>query len=153
MINKYQRNIKGVTVDVYDVLMAWGVTNPALQHAIKKLLQPGQRGAKGVVQDLTESIQALGRAIELENSAQPVIKIPSIYVYGPPGCGKSTNAKAIMKHFGLTRLVDEYSNGHSKNAIADTGELILGIGAANGPKFIRRMTYRSAMKAVKAGAK
>lgn len=38
--NKYLREIKpGVWVDVYDVLSAWGVTNPALQHLIKKALQ------------------------------------------------------------------------------------------------------------------
>lgn len=78
--NKYQKKIVGktddlfgkpmsvtVVVDVYDVIMAWGVTNPAIQHAIKKLLQPGERGHKTRAQDLKEAMQSLQRAIELES--------------------------------------------------------------------------------------
>lgn len=66
LVNKYQREIKeGVIVDVYDVLKAFGVTCPARAHAIKKLLAPGQRGAKDTVTDLKESIQSIERAIEL----------------------------------------------------------------------------------------
>ena len=43
-MNKYQRQVPSTTIDIYDVLKAWGVTCPATQHAIKKLLQPGWRG-------------------------------------------------------------------------------------------------------------
>lgn len=43
MANKYQKTIRSETVDVYDVLTAYRVTCPALQHAIKKLLMPGLR--------------------------------------------------------------------------------------------------------------
>jgi len=64
-INKYARTIYGVEVDVYDVLVAWNVTCPATQHAIKKLLMPGQRGSKDKLQDLEEAGQAIERAIEL----------------------------------------------------------------------------------------
>jgi hypothetical protein len=60
-MSKYDRVVKGVTVDVYDVLAAWKVTNPAVQHAIKKLLQPGAR----VLQDLEEAGQSIERAIEI----------------------------------------------------------------------------------------
>lgn len=63
--NKYQRTIKGVTVDVYDVLVAFGVTCPAMAHAIKKMLMPGQRGNKDAEQDKREAIQAIERSIEL----------------------------------------------------------------------------------------
>ena len=65
--SKYHRTIKGVQLDVYDVLKAWNVTNPATQHAIKKLLQPGQRGHKDTLQDLNEAQQSIARAIELES--------------------------------------------------------------------------------------
>lgn len=65
MTNKYKRQLKGIELDVYDVLHAFKVTNPALQHAIKKLLMPGERGAKDAVQDLKEAIQAVDRAIEM----------------------------------------------------------------------------------------
>lgn len=65
--NKYQREIKqGVYVDVYDVLKAFNVTNPATQHAIKKLLAGGQRGHKDLLQDLNEAHASISRAIELE---------------------------------------------------------------------------------------
>ncbi|PNQ53705.1 hypothetical protein C1141_19855, partial [Vibrio agarivorans] len=66
-MNKYNRNIHGVTLDVYDVLYAFGVTNPADAHAIKKLLMPGQRGVKDANQDRREAIQAIERAIALES--------------------------------------------------------------------------------------
>jgi len=67
--SKYHREIKsGVFVDVYDVLLAFGVTNPAMQHALKKMLAPGQRGVKDTIQDMKEAIQSIERAIELEQS-------------------------------------------------------------------------------------
>jgi len=61
--NKYQREIKpSVFVDVYDVLKAWNVTNPALQHLIKKALQPGNRGHKTLEQDIDDIIASAKRA-------------------------------------------------------------------------------------------
>ena len=64
--SKYHVLIKGQWVDVYDILSAYGVTNPADAHAIKKMLCPGQRGAKDGIQDRQEAIVSLQRAIELE---------------------------------------------------------------------------------------
>lgn len=65
--NKYLREIKpGIFIDVYDVLMAWNVTNPALQHLIKKALQAGDRGHKSREQDLQDIIDSAIRAKELE---------------------------------------------------------------------------------------
>jgi len=40
-----------VLVDVYDVLKAFNVTCPAMQHAIKKMLCSGDRGYKDAEQD------------------------------------------------------------------------------------------------------
>ena len=67
--SKYTKQIRGVSVDVYDVLMAWGVSNPALQHLIKKALQCGQRGHKDKQQDLQDIIDSAVRAKELERDA------------------------------------------------------------------------------------
>lgn len=64
--NKYQRPCKGVMIDVYDVLQAWNVTNPALQHLIKKALCPGERGHKDRQEDLQDILDSAKRAIELE---------------------------------------------------------------------------------------
>ena len=58
--------LNGLIIDVYDVLKAFNVTNPATQHAIKKLLASGQRGYKDTQQDLDEAIQSIQRAKELE---------------------------------------------------------------------------------------
>ena len=63
--SKYTKTIHGVPVDVYDVLQAWGVINPALQHLIKKALQCGQRGHKDNAQDLQDIIDSAIRAKEL----------------------------------------------------------------------------------------
>jgi len=65
--SKYQVNIKGTPCDVYDVLKAFDVRNPAIQHAVKKLLMPGKRGHKDKLQDLLEAKQSIVRAINLEN--------------------------------------------------------------------------------------
>ena len=66
--SKYNRPCKGITLDVYDVLQAFAVTNPATQHAIKKLLCAGLRGHKDKMQDLTEALKSIERSIELEKS-------------------------------------------------------------------------------------
>ena len=51
-----------VQADVYDVLKAFEVTCPATQHAIKKLLNAGPRGAKDTLTDLNEAIVSIERA-------------------------------------------------------------------------------------------
>lgn len=68
--SKYLRTIRGqqdasAVVDVYDVLVAFNVTCPATQHAIKKLLCAGLRGKNSAVNDLIEARDAVSRAIDL----------------------------------------------------------------------------------------
>jgi hypothetical protein len=63
--NKYLRDCPYSKVDVYRVLEIFQVTNPAIQHAVKKLLCTGIRGGKDFDQDLTEAIQALIRCQEM----------------------------------------------------------------------------------------
>ena len=72
-MNKYMRLIRPSQhdesgdsfVDVYDVLVAFGVTCPARAHAIKKLLCAGLRDKGPELQDLEESVSAVLRAVEL----------------------------------------------------------------------------------------
>jgi len=65
--SKYHAEIKeGVWVDVYDILKAFNVTNPALQHLIKKALKPGDRGHKDMATDMQDIIDSARRAMELE---------------------------------------------------------------------------------------
>ena len=68
--NKYQRTVPSTVIDVYDVLTAYSVTNPATQHAIKKLLHPGKRGHKDTLTDLREALASIQRAIQIEEAAQ-----------------------------------------------------------------------------------
>lgn len=65
---KYNRPCKGITIDVYDVLKAFNVTCPALQHLIKKALAVGQRGHKDASEDLKDILVSAKRAIELSEN-------------------------------------------------------------------------------------
>jgi hypothetical protein len=72
--NKYHRQVHDLednssvaTVDVYSVLVAFNVTCPARQHAIKKLLCAGLRGKGDCLQDLIESKDAVERAVQLQH--------------------------------------------------------------------------------------
>lgn len=63
--NKYDREIlPGVHVDVYDVLEAFNPHSKAIDHAVKKLLCPGQRGVKDRITDLEEAMGSIYREIE-----------------------------------------------------------------------------------------
>ena len=53
-------------IDVYRVLILFGVTDPCIQHAIKKLLCAGNRGAKDKTQDVQEAISSLLRYLEMQ---------------------------------------------------------------------------------------
>ncbi len=53
------------TVDVYRVLLLFGVTDPCIQHAVKKLLAAGKRGVKSEAQDVREAREALERWEEM----------------------------------------------------------------------------------------
>lgn len=70
--SKYLRTIHSadqrdatIKIDVYSVLLAFNVTCPATQHAIKKMLCAGQRGKADKVKDIEEAIDALQRAKEI----------------------------------------------------------------------------------------
>jgi len=62
---KHNHYFKKVThldgIDVYRVLELFEVTDPCLQHAIKKLLCAGARGNKDEGQDVQEAIDTLER--------------------------------------------------------------------------------------------
>ena len=53
-------------IDVYRVLLLFGVTDPCLQHATKKLLCAGNRGVKDELKDVQEAISSLTRYLEIK---------------------------------------------------------------------------------------
>ena len=58
----YFKSVKGLAeIDVYRVLFLFGVFDPCIQHAVKKLLVAGNRGGKDVKQDIQEAIDTLER--------------------------------------------------------------------------------------------
>lgn len=54
-VSRYQ------AIDVYRVLELFEVIDPAIQHAVKKLLVSGGRGHKSMATDVQEAIDSLTR--------------------------------------------------------------------------------------------
>ena len=59
-ISKYNK------LDIYRILKLYEVSDPCLQHSIKKLLCAGNRGVKNQTQDINEAIQSLKRFLEMQ---------------------------------------------------------------------------------------
>jgi hypothetical protein len=57
-------------VDVYRVLVMFEVTDPCIQHAVKKLLAAGKRGSKDAAKDVAEAIESLDRWREMRDEEQ-----------------------------------------------------------------------------------
>lgn len=75
-MSKYDRQIIGLdafgnpvqcTVDVYRVLDAFAVTDPALQHLVKKALCAGLRGHKTLSDDILDIVKSAEKSRELHN--------------------------------------------------------------------------------------
>ena len=61
-------------VDVYRVLKLFNVTDPCIQHPIKKLLVAGGRGGgKDISKDIQEAIDTLERWKEMQAEDKPVV--------------------------------------------------------------------------------
>lgn len=66
MANKYERDVRALQkVDIYRILSLYAVSDPCLQHAAKKVLCAGQRGAKDQLQDVHEAIASLERFVDM----------------------------------------------------------------------------------------
>lgn len=100
--NKYNRQCKGVTIDVYDVLKAFEVTDPALQHLIKKVLCAGLRGHKNKEQDLIDILDSANRALELYHDDNGSAE-RSPEVSGVRGCDDNTEAE----HRRIKRIINQ----------------------------------------------
>lgn len=68
MVTMRDKAGKTLRVDVYDVLDAFPITCPALQHLTKKALFAGRRGHKDQLQDLMDIRASADRAIEIYHS-------------------------------------------------------------------------------------
>ncbi len=62
----YFKSVAHLThIDVYRVLALFEVTDPSIQHAVKKLLCAGKRGQKDVGRDYQEAIDSINRALQM----------------------------------------------------------------------------------------
>lgn len=96
MARKYNHYFKNVAhleaLDVYRVLQLFGVTDPCLQHAIKKLLCAGVRGVKDQSKDIREAIDTLNRSLEMQQEdSTGVVKVETQCKkeFGSTACGYS----------------------------------------------------------------
>ena len=76
--NHYFKSVEGLKdIDVYRVLSLFNMTDPCLQHAIKKLLVAGGRGGgKDISHDVQEAADTLSRWQEMreEDGVQCALK-------------------------------------------------------------------------------
>lgn len=65
--NHYYRDVSHLQViDVYQILKLFDVTDPCLQHALKKILAAGNRGSKNIDKDVQEAIDTLKRFQDMQ---------------------------------------------------------------------------------------
>jgi len=100
MSNKHAHYYKNVehldTIDVYRVLELFNVTDPCLQHAIKKLLVAGGRGAgKDNVRDIEEAKDSLKRYLQMRDEDGSDEHIPIDNLIGPSEAIDMSNAFEI----------------------------------------------------------
>ena len=70
-VRKHRHYFKDVSniaeIDVYAVLKLFDVTDPCLQHIVKKALCAGKRGHKDMMEDLQNIVDTAIRAVELNS--------------------------------------------------------------------------------------
>lgn len=96
--NHYFKDVSKLEyVDVYRVLQLFNVTDPCIQHAIKKLLVAGGRGAgKDISRDIQEAVDSLVRWNEMRQEEQRVLEYlvryevasPEQVIQGSPKAGR-----------------------------------------------------------------
>lgn len=77
--NHYFKDVSKLEViDVYRVLELFAVTDPCVQHAIKKLLVDGGRGQKDMTKDIQEAIDSLTRWQDMRTEEALKVEITTI---------------------------------------------------------------------------
>ena len=73
----YHKDVRHLaTIDVYRVLALFNVTDPCIQHAVKKLLVAGGRGAgKDISRDIQEAVDSLERFKEMQAEDNEVARV------------------------------------------------------------------------------
>lgn len=72
MDKHYQFTYKGIKLDPYRILKVYGISDPAQQHAIKKLLRAGE-SVKPLKEDIKEVILSLTRWLEMMEEEEELV--------------------------------------------------------------------------------
>lgn len=74
----YFKDVAGLEkIDVYRVLSLFEVTDPCIQHTIKKLLCAGKRGSKDKAKDIRESVDTLERCLDMMTEDSFIASVPA----------------------------------------------------------------------------
>lgn len=60
----YAHDYKGIRLDPYRIMLVYGITHPAHQHALKKLLRAG-KSSKDLRTDLIEARDTIDRFLQM----------------------------------------------------------------------------------------
>lgn len=75
--NHYYKETPHYEMDIYRLLLTYEVTDPCLQHIIKKALCAGQRGSKDFRKDVQEIADTAMRRVEMideDEEAKPLLQ-------------------------------------------------------------------------------
>jgi hypothetical protein len=114
MANKYSRDISHLhKLDIYRILSLYAVSDPCLQHAAKKVLCAGQRGAKDQLQDVHEAIASLERFVDMRCEDVGV-------------CAEDTDARLVYRTaaHAVVNAVEGHTKANVVNLIAELLELV-----------------------------
>lgn len=103
-------------IDVYRVLDLYQVTDPCIQHAIKKLLVAGGRGAKDITKDIDEAIASLQRWKAMREEEGSVISIGGLT---EADANLTPEHQANLAHH-VSKTVHEVNDALAKRQAADT---------------------------------
>jgi hypothetical protein len=120
-------------VDVYRVLEMFAVTDPCLQHAVKKLLVAGGRGAgKDISQDVQEAIDTLERFKAMRDEELNVPVNDSDCAPVPTGIRVDSWGDTVRATFIKTGIWAECSTGRGQHKKKEEALRLLQI-KLNGP--------------------
>lgn len=114
MANKYERDVSGLQkVDIYRILSLYAVSDPCLQHAAKKVLCAGQRGAKDQLQDVHEAIASLERFVDMR-----------VEELGAPSTGTEDRLVYRTMATALVNVLEGKTHPNAANLIAELLECV-----------------------------
>lgn len=97
----YFKDVKGLDcIDVYRLLLLFNITDPCIQHAVKKLLVAGGRGGgKDIERDIQEAIDTLERwqSMKAEDKLRTLDESQVVHQIGPVAIPVGETTELLLK--------------------------------------------------------